>query len=266
MIKVIYVDIDETICNTPNNPREYEKSVPIKKNIEKINRLYEEGHKIVYWTARGSTSGINWFKLTKSQLDSWGAKYHELRCNKPGYDVFIEDRSVTIEAIDPFRRIISHRGNIEGPDHLNENTIAQIEKCIRLGLDVEIDLRMKNGEPHLGHDFAQHKVTKEWLSENLSYLWIHVKEYEALVWLNEHLPHAVYFCHESDKFTLISNGFIWSHDLKNKVTGKCVIPLLSLKDINDFEFENQQDLYAICTDYVKDVLEKFSSARSEINL
>ena len=33
---IIYVDIDETICETPSD-RDYAKAVPIEKNINKIN-------------------------------------------------------------------------------------------------------------------------------------------------------------------------------------------------------------------------------------
>jgi len=98
-MKIIFVDIDETICNTPDNPRNYHKSIPIKENINKINKLYEDGNKIIYWTARGSRSGINWYNHTESQLLKWGCKYHELRCDKPYYDLFIEDKSVKIEKI-----------------------------------------------------------------------------------------------------------------------------------------------------------------------
>ena len=49
----IYVDIDNTICNT--NGMDYENSKPIIKNAKKINKLYEK-HEITYWTARGSVS------------------------------------------------------------------------------------------------------------------------------------------------------------------------------------------------------------------
>ena len=96
-MRVIYVDIDETICITPDNPRIYEQSKPIQEHIDKINKLYDEGNKIVYWTARGSRSGIDWYKLTKSQFEEWGAKHHELRCDKPYYDLFVEDKSMFIE-------------------------------------------------------------------------------------------------------------------------------------------------------------------------
>ena len=98
-MRVIFVDIDETICLTPDNPRQYDKAQPIRENIEKINSLYDQGNKIVYWTARGSRSGIDWSYLTKNQLESWGAKYHELRCDKPYYDVFVEDKSIRIEEL-----------------------------------------------------------------------------------------------------------------------------------------------------------------------
>ncbi len=97
-MKVYYVDIDETICNTPED-RDYTKSEPINEHIGLINRLYDEGNQIVYWTARGCKSGIDWYEHTEKQLKGWGAKYHELRCDKPFYDLFIEDKSCIIEEL-----------------------------------------------------------------------------------------------------------------------------------------------------------------------
>ena len=97
--KVIYVDIDETICTTPPS-RDYHEAQPIVKNIDKINRLYDKGHTIVYWTARGSRKQINWFELTSKQLKQWGAKHHELRVDKPYYDIFVDDKTITIEDLE----------------------------------------------------------------------------------------------------------------------------------------------------------------------
>lgn len=97
-MKVIYVDIDETICETPL-PRIYTNSIPNYANIEKINKLYDEGHTIVYWTARGSRTNKNWYDLTKKQLVEWGAKHHELRVDKPYYDLFIDDKNMRIEEL-----------------------------------------------------------------------------------------------------------------------------------------------------------------------
>lgn len=99
MKRVIYVDVDETICITPDNPRIYEDAIPIENNIKKINQLYDEGNTIVYWTARGSRSGKNWYELTETQLKKWGAKYHKLRCDKPYYDIFIDDKTIRIEEL-----------------------------------------------------------------------------------------------------------------------------------------------------------------------
>ena len=91
---IYYVDIDETICTYEGVKREYPNAHPIRENIEKINRLYDEGHTVVYWTARGSTTGIDWTDLTLSQLEKWGAKYTEARLGKPDYDVFICDKAI----------------------------------------------------------------------------------------------------------------------------------------------------------------------------
>lgn len=94
----IFVDIDETICQNPNKdkyaPRDYSTSIPIKENIEAINKYYNEGHEITYWTARGTETGIDWRIITEQQLCKWGAKYHKLLLGKPSYDLYIDDKSI----------------------------------------------------------------------------------------------------------------------------------------------------------------------------
>ena len=97
-MKIIMCDIDECICYY-NGERIYEQAIPIKENIDKINKLYEEGNKIIYWTSRGQTTGLNWYFLTEKQLKEWGCKYHELRLDKPHYDLIIDDKSKRIEEI-----------------------------------------------------------------------------------------------------------------------------------------------------------------------
>ena len=94
-------DIDGTIC-TPGEgcgTCQYEGATPKKDRIEAVNKLYDEGNTIVYWTARGSRKQIDWTELTAKQLDEWGAKYNELRVDKPFYDLFIEDKSLRIEEL-----------------------------------------------------------------------------------------------------------------------------------------------------------------------
>ena len=95
----IFVDIDETICFYPQK-RIYELAVPLKENIEKINSLYDEGAHITYYSARGTTSKINYYDLTKSQLDMWGCKYHQLITGeKLAWDLIIDDKSIRIEEL-----------------------------------------------------------------------------------------------------------------------------------------------------------------------
>ena len=90
---IIYVDIDETICVSPED-RDYSKAVPIQEHIDKINGLYDEGNTIVYWTARGSGTGIDWREVTERQFEKWGVKHHDLKLGKPTYDIFIDDKNI----------------------------------------------------------------------------------------------------------------------------------------------------------------------------
>ena len=95
----IFVDIDETICYY-SDERRYDLALPIYENINKINKLFDEGHSITYWTARGYVSKIDWYQVTKSQLNEWGCKYHKLSVGeKPAYDLLICDKTKRIEEI-----------------------------------------------------------------------------------------------------------------------------------------------------------------------
>ena len=106
MIQTIYVDIDDTICfyndglNKWDTKRNYADAVPNFDNIAKINKLYDEGHNITYYTARGSKTGLDWKSLTENQLKSWGCKCHHISVGeKPSYDLLICDKSKRIEEI-----------------------------------------------------------------------------------------------------------------------------------------------------------------------
>jgi hypothetical protein len=73
---------------------DYKNSQPMEDRIKKINSLYDEGHTIVYWTARGSGSGKDWSEVTKYQFERHGVKYHSLKFGKPVYDLFIDDKNI----------------------------------------------------------------------------------------------------------------------------------------------------------------------------
>ena len=99
------VDIDGTICNNPDenySVGDSSKSIPIQDRIQQINKLYDEGHTIIYLTARGMGRHKNstmlaykeFYELTYFQLISWGCKFHELHMGKPAGDYYIDDKGV----------------------------------------------------------------------------------------------------------------------------------------------------------------------------
>ena len=95
----VYVDIDETICFYKGD-RNYSEALPIIENIKKVNKLFDDGNTIIYWSARGTVTGINWYEITKEQLKDWGCKYHDLIVGeKPDYDLLICDKTKRIEEI-----------------------------------------------------------------------------------------------------------------------------------------------------------------------
>jgi len=85
--------LDGTLCT--NTEGEYENAQPLVERIEKVNRLFDSGNKIIIFTARGSTTGINWTALTENQLTAWNVKYHSLQLGKPFADFYIDDKGVT---------------------------------------------------------------------------------------------------------------------------------------------------------------------------
>ena len=107
--RVALVDIDETICFY-SGKRQYDLAEPSKENVEKINKLYDEGWRIVYWTARGGSEkskkvGACYYDFTWKQLESWGCKFHDLSTGtkgefkKPPYDLVVDDKAKRIEEL-----------------------------------------------------------------------------------------------------------------------------------------------------------------------
>ncbi len=107
--RVVLVDIDETICFY-SGKRKYNLAEPNEENIAKINKLYNEGWYVVYWTARGGSQksislGLCYYEFTWKQLESWGCKFHDLSTGskgkyiKPACDMVIDDKAKRIEEL-----------------------------------------------------------------------------------------------------------------------------------------------------------------------
>jgi hypothetical protein len=97
---VLCFDIDGTVCTRTRS--QYHLAKPFENARATINRLYEEGFTIVFFTARfmGRYNGEvekaykEGYEFTKRQLDGWGFKYHHLIMGKPSFHVQIDDKSL----------------------------------------------------------------------------------------------------------------------------------------------------------------------------
>jgi len=149
-------------------------------------------------------------------------------------------------------KLIAHRGNINGPDLINENNPEYLLETINLGYDCEIDVHLINNELFLGHDSPTYKININYLLDNCNKFWIHCKNLDALDYLHNFSELNI-FWHENDKYTLTSKKNIWSYigvNTTKKVI--CVMPELAF-DTNFVEIMNNKimnnNLYGICTDY-----------------
>ena len=126
-MKTYVFDIDGTICTNTNG--DYKNAKPYIERIHFINKLYDDGNVIKYFTARGSTTGIDWRKLTAKQLKEWNAQYHELILGKPDGDLFIDDKGVNCE-----RWIFPLGGNMKKEDPNSFN--FELRKLIQNHIEV----------------------------------------------------------------------------------------------------------------------------------
>jgi hypothetical protein len=106
-------------------------------------------------------------------------------------------------------KIIAHRGNLDGPNPLRENSPDYIDEAIEAGFDVEIDLRHKDHQFYLGHDDPQYHIPMTWLVKRKDKLWIHCKDLESLDVISSSPVDFHYFWHENDRYTLTSKGIGW---------------------------------------------------------
>ena len=88
-------DLDGTLCT--NTDGDYERAEPYRWAIDRVNALAAAGHRILIYTARGSSTGLDWHEITRAQLDRWGVSFHELSFGKPTADVFVDDRAYPSE-------------------------------------------------------------------------------------------------------------------------------------------------------------------------
>ncbi|WP_338871040.1 HAD hydrolase family protein [Spirosoma sp. SC4-14] len=85
----LIIDLDGTICT---EEKTYSRSMAklLDGARENVNRLYDEGHTIIIYSAR------TWmeYEMTTHWLQQNGVKYHQLILGKPIGDFWIDDRAI----------------------------------------------------------------------------------------------------------------------------------------------------------------------------
>lgn len=136
-------------------------------------------------------------------------------------------------------KIISHRGNLNGPS-LSENNPDHIRDCLLNKIECEIDVWSINDRFYLGHDYAKYPVDVDFLK--LDGLWCHCKNLDALKKLLELNVHC--FWHQNDDFTLTSRSFIWTFPNKPVEKKSIIVD-------NDLNWKDKNyNCYGVCTDYL----------------
>lgn len=114
---IIAFDLDDVLCFREDGiehlgPDKYKFSKPNKSYIDLCNDLYDEGHYIKIYTARGMSQFDGDVEkieeiikpITLAHLKEWRVKYHEIIFGKVHYDLLIDDKA--LNSIDLTKKII----------------------------------------------------------------------------------------------------------------------------------------------------------------
>lgn len=145
-------------------------------------------------------------------------------------------------------KIISHRGNILGPNPTEENKPSYLDAAISQGFDVEVDVRVIDDKIYLGHDDPVYEVGMDWLLERRYSLWIHCKNLKATSLL---APGFRCFGSISDPFCFMTQGYVWLNDVEVEPMDNCIVPLLHVDDIKRYKFMGKP--WGVCTDYPMEI-------------
>jgi hypothetical protein len=136
-------------------------------------------------------------------------------------------------------KLISHRGNIKGSKPEYENSPNYISQALKLGYEVEVDVRFHKGFFYLGHDKPQYRISSKFLRNKK--IWCHAKDINAFEKLKK--IKSVYFWHQKDDYTLTSNGYFWTYPGKKILKNSICVSIGKKKKKN-------LKCAGICSDYI----------------
>lgn len=137
--------------------------------------------------------------------------------------------------------LISHRGNVNGPNADKENHPDYIIQALQLGYNVEIDVWYTNNNWYLGHDNPVFEIKFDFLNNDK--LWLHAKNGDAFNILLQYNNINI-FWHTNEDWILTSKGYIWTYPNKTLYPKSiCVMPEVGYSgDISN--------CIGICSDYI----------------
>lgn len=151
-------------------------------------------------------------------------------------------------------KIISHRGNIVGPNPDRENHPDYINKAIYQGYDCELDAWMINDYLWLGHDKPQYKIGLTFLIKNSDKLWVHCKNIATFYNLSKY-EELNCFMHDQDDVALTTKHFFWSYPRKTVNLTPLSVAVMPERV---YCWENLHQCYGICTDYTEKYQKNFN--------
>ncbi len=140
-----------------------------------------------------------------------------------------------------YKKIISHRGLLNGANKKLENAPEQINQTLNLDFDVEIDIYKIGNQLYTGHNEPQYPIKNDLIKNEK--IWCHAKSLDSLEYLLKNAINC--FWHENDNYTLTSSNYIWTYPKKN-ICSNSIIVLTERYELPP------NDCYGICTDWPLD--------------
>jgi hypothetical protein len=138
---------------------------------------------------------------------------------------------------------IAHRGNLNGPNSIDENKPDYLLEAINKGYYVETDLWVIDNKLFLGHDKPQYEINIDFLLNIKDKLFCHCKNISALYFIINNYSEIECFYHDKDECVLTSKNHIWNFPGSElTMSSICVMPeRVNYKVTNCF---------GICSDFI----------------
>lgn len=94
-------DLDGTICSQERSG-EYHRAIPIQAMVKRVRELFDQGHEIIIFTARGMNTYkgnvtdviYHMSQMTEDWLRMHDVPFHQIIYGKPAADFYIDDKGV----------------------------------------------------------------------------------------------------------------------------------------------------------------------------